>query len=240
MQNVPLGLEVLADMDHVLIEQKVETMEWLSSIDASNRYKIQYPSGKVVLIAEEHSNFFGRNLLGRSRSFDMKILTPDQRELVNMHRPFKCGLFACCSQKCLENVQVTTPDKEDSYGSVVQVWRGCSGVFYGIKDEHGEMLFRVQPPNKMIFFSDWQFVIFDMDGNEIGEIRKKWAGIAQEMFTQADNFGVKFPVNLEVKHKLLLITACLLLVSAFVYLQEEIVLLTVEYLFQDFVYFEKS
>lgn len=215
MQNVPLGLEVLADMDHILIEQKKETLEFLSSVDAANKYTVKCPLGQPILYAEEHSNFFARNLLGKSRGFDLKIYNRDRRELVNVNRKFKCGLFACCMKRCLEDMTVTSPTKDQLYGSVVQMWKGCCNMDYVVLDEEGQILFRIRPPNKMIFFSDWEFQLVDEQGQTIGEIRKKWAGLAQEMFTQADNFGITFPVNLDVKHKVLLISACFLLVSLF-------------------------
>ena len=34
---------------------------------------------------------------------------------------------------------------------------------------------------------------------QIGEISKKWTGLGEEMFTDADNFGVSFPVDLDIK-----------------------------------------
>lgn len=36
----------------------------------------------------------------------------------------------------------------------------------------------------------WNFVINDVNGNQIGTINKKWAGIAQEVFTTADKYHV--------------------------------------------------
>lgn len=38
-----------------------------------------------------------------------------------------------------------------------------------------------------------------MDGNEVGKISKQWAGLAREMFTDADFFGINFPIDLDVK-----------------------------------------
>ena len=34
---------------------------------------------------------------------------------------------------------------------------------------------------------------------QIGEISKKWTGLGEEMFTDADNFGVSFPKDLDIK-----------------------------------------
>ena len=35
--------------------------------------------------------------------------------------------------------------------------------------------------------------------SQIGEISKKWTGLGEEMFTDADNFGVSFPEDLDIK-----------------------------------------
>lgn len=223
MHNVPLGLEELRDVDHVCIQQRVESLEFFVGNNANNKYKITHPSGKLILYAAEFSSLWQRYLIGKERGFELKIFNAINQEVVHVKRKFKCGLFACCSQKCLEHVDVRAP-QEELFGTVVQVWRTCSDMHYGVNDEDGNLLFRVRPPNKMIFFSDWEFQVYDAHDNVIGEIRKKWAGIGQEMFTSADNFGIKFPVQMDVKHKALLITACILLVSGwrdgFNYLEE--------------------
>ena len=39
------------------------------------------------------------------------------------------------------------------------------------------------------------------DGNDIGMISKQWSGFGREAFTDADNFGVNFPQDLDVKAK---------------------------------------
>ena len=34
---------------------------------------------------------------------------------------------------------------------------------------------------------------------QVGKITKQWSGIGKELFTDADNFGVSFPKDLDVK-----------------------------------------
>lgn len=45
----------------------------------------------------------------------------------------------------------------------------------------------------------WNFVIKDNQEKEIGKISKKWAGLAQEMFTTADKYNVN--LNAEITNK---------------------------------------
>lgn len=51
--------------------------------------------------------------------------------------------------------------------------------------------------------------------NVVGKISKQWAGFARETFTDADHFGIQFPLDLDVKMKAVMLAACLLIVSQF-------------------------
>lgn len=52
-----------------------------------------------------------------------------------------------------------------------------------------------------------------MEGQEIGKISKQWSGFSREMFTDADFFGISFPLDLDSKMKAVLLGACFLIVS---------------------------
>ncbi|CAN7940344.1 unnamed protein product, partial [Ixodes pacificus] len=49
-------------------------------------------------------------------------------------------------------------------------------------------------------------------GNEIGVITKQWSGLVKEYFTDADNFGVSFPLDMDVHCKAALM-ACTMLID---------------------------
>ena len=51
------------------------------------------------------------------------------------------------------------------------------------------------------------------DGRTIGKITKQWSGIVKEALTDTDNFGVQFPMDLDVKIKACLLGALFLIVS---------------------------
>ena len=48
---------------------------------------------------------------------------------------------------------------------------------------------------------------------QVGRISKQWTGLVKEMFTDADNFGVAFPMDLDVKLKATMLGAVFLIVS---------------------------
>lgn len=53
----------------------------------------------------------------------------------------------------------------------------------------------------------------DGTGKPIGQIRKQWSGLLKEVFTDTDNFGIQFPMDMDVKMKAVLMGACFLIVS---------------------------
>jgi len=56
------------------------------------------------------------------------------------------------------------------------------------------------------------FKVLSADGiNQIGKISKQWTGLVKESFTDADNFGISFPVDLDVKMKASLLGALFLI-----------------------------
>lgn len=50
--------------------------------------------------------------------------------------------------------------------------------------------------------------------SKIGKISKQWTGLLREAFTDSDNFGIQFPMDLDVKMKAVMIGACFLIVSS--------------------------
>jgi hypothetical protein len=53
---------------------------------------------------------------------------------------------------------------------------------------------------------------------KVGEISKQWSGFGQELYTDADNFGVSFPVDLDLKVKACVLAATFLI--DFMYFEE--------------------
>lgn len=58
----------------------------------------------------------------------------------------------------------------------------------------------------------WQILTID-EVSKIGKISKQWTGLLREAFSDADNFGIQFPLDLDVKMKAVMIGACFLIVS---------------------------
>lgn len=57
--------------------------------------------------------------------------------------------------------------------------------------------------------------------SKIGKISKQWTGLLREAFTDSDNFGIQFPMDLDVRMKAVMIGACFLIVSATIYVFDD-------------------
>ena len=58
---------------------------------------------------------------------------------------------------------------------------------------------------------DIDFTLTTPDGTEVGKLTKQWSGLAKEAFTDADNFGISFPLDLDVRCKISLLAAVFLI-----------------------------
>ncbi len=68
------------------------------------------------------------------------------------------------------------------------------------------------PSNYVLLSLFFYFKVLSADGEqEVGEICKLWSGFVKEAFTDADNFGVTFPPNLDVRIKATLLGAVFLI-----------------------------
>lgn len=58
------------------------------------------------------------------------------------------------------------------------------------------------------------FQVMSADGTrQVGKISKQWSGFVKESFTDADIFGISFPLDLDVRMKAVLLGAVFLIVS---------------------------
>ena len=83
----------------------------------------------------------------------------------------------------------------DVLGSIEQLW----SIFpsFHIKNPAGEIMFRISAPFCTISCcGDVVFEVLGRDGETpIGKISKQWTGFLKEAYTDADNFGINFPVE---------------------------------------------
>lgn len=208
--NVPPGLESLLQVDHLLVKQKVELLETFLGFEGNNKYKIYNSAGQELFKAKEDTDCCTRNCCGANRPFDMEVCDLGENEIIHLYRPLRCTscLFPCY----LQVLEVYSPPG-NLVGTVEQEWSVCAPK-YSVKDAQGNVALTIEGPvcTFTVCGSDVEFQVLSPDGStEVGKISKQWSGFLKEAFTDADIFGINFPVDLDVRMKAVLLGACMLI-----------------------------
>uniref|UniRef100_A0A3Q2XWU5 Phospholipid scramblase n=1 Tax=Hippocampus comes TaxID=109280 RepID=A0A3Q2XWU5_HIPCM len=204
----PPGLEYLTQVDQLLIKQKVELVE-LVGFESNNKYEVRNSMGQNVFYAVEENDCLSRQCCGPMRPFSIHILDNFGQEIITVTRPLKC--MSCFFPCCLQELEVQAPPG-NTVGYVMQQWHPFSPKFI-VANEHTEPVLKIHGP-----FCGWSclpdvdFEILTMDEvSKIGKISKQWTGLLREVFTDSDNFGIQFPMDLDVRMKAVMIGACFLI-----------------------------
>ncbi|XP_031440989.1 phospholipid scramblase 2 [Clupea harengus] len=207
--GVPPGLEYLTQVDQILIHQKVELMEAFIGFETNNQYEIKNSLGQKIYKAKEKNDCCTRNCCGALRSFDMKIKDVNDREVIRLIRPFRC--VSCWCPCCLQEMEVQAPPGT-TIGYVSQDWHPCYPKF-SILGPNRETVMKLEGPCLACnCCGDVNFELKGKDGGKsIGRISKQWSGLLKEVFTDTDNFGIQFPLDMDVKMKAVLMGACFLI-----------------------------
>ncbi|XP_046854127.1 phospholipid scramblase 2-like isoform X2 [Xenia sp. Carnegie-2017] len=207
--DCPPGLEYLTQIDQLLIKQQVELLEAFTSFETNNKYKIQNSLGQQVYFAAEDTDCCTRQCCGSSRPFDIKILDNMQREVIHLTRPLRCS--SCCFPCCLQELEVQAPPG-NIVGYVVQKWSICFPRFEILSATREKILTIVGPLCQCNLCGDIDYKVLSADGkDEVGKISKQWSGLLKEVFTDTDNFGITFPMDLDVKAKATMLGAAFLI-----------------------------
>uniref|UniRef100_A0A182NM01 Phospholipid scramblase n=1 Tax=Anopheles dirus TaxID=7168 RepID=A0A182NM01_9DIPT len=206
--NCPPGLEYLTAIDQLLVHQKVELLEAFTGFETANKYTIKNTLGQKVYWAMEDTGCCNRMCCGAARAFDMKILDTFQNEVLHFNRPLRCS--SCWFPCCLQTMEVTAPPG-NVIGYVEQDWSILTPQF-SIKDQNGDTVLKISGP--FCTFSicgDVEFEVLSTNGAQVGKISKQWSGLGRELFTDADHFGINFPMDLDVRVKATLLGALFLI-----------------------------
>ncbi|XP_076825177.1 phospholipid scramblase 1-like isoform X2 [Clavelina lepadiformis] len=211
----PRGLEYLSQIDQLLIHQKVELLEAFTGFETNNKYEVKNTLGQKVYFAVEDNDCCTRQCCGPCRSFDMKVMDNTQQEVIHLERPLRCA--SCWTPCCLQEMTVTSPPGT-VIGYIEQAW----DIFlpkFNILNEHKDCVLKIEGPCFTCNgCGDVEFKVMTKDEQVVGKISKQWSGLAKEIFTDADNFGVQFPMDLDVKVKATLL-GCVFLID-FMFFEE--------------------
>ncbi|GFS84554.1 phospholipid scramblase 1 [Nephila pilipes] len=204
----PRGLEYLTMIDQLLVHQKSDNLEASLSFETKNKYTIKNNLGQKVYTAKEDTGCCTRNCCGSARPFDIIIKDNAFFEIMHLKRDLRCS--SCCCPCCLQLLEVSAPPGR-VFGRVVQEWSILTPKFR-IENASGETVLRIEGPCcTFSICSDVELEVLSTNGVKVGKITKQWSGLLREAFTDADYFGITFPVDLDVQTKAILLGALFLI-----------------------------
>jgi len=205
--SVPPGLEYLAQINQLVVQQKVELLEAIVGFETANKYEVKNSLGQLIYYAKEENDCCTRQCCGAQRPFQMSMTNNAGVEVMRIDRPLRCQ--GCCCFCCLQELTVTVGGTETGY-----LKQQCSLLrpVYSVLDQSGEEVLQIRGPVCTDFCcGNVEFDVLSVDGTEVGKIVKNFSGFLKEIFTDADTFSVSFPVDLDVKVKATLLAAVFLI-----------------------------
>jgi uncharacterized protein YxjI len=189
-------MEQLAAAGSLTVSQKKEWGEILSGFETKNKYAVLDESGNTLyLAAEADGSLMLRWFLKALRPFTMVVMSAAGREVIRINRPFRFYFHRA--------------EVVDAQGNVLGVIERQFSLLrrkYSVMNSAGEAIFELFGP----ILHPWTFQIRHQE-NEYGKITKKWSGLLKEGFTDADNFGIVFPADWDIRLKALFLGAVFLI-----------------------------
>uniref|UniRef100_A0A914URN6 Phospholipid scramblase n=1 Tax=Plectus sambesii TaxID=2011161 RepID=A0A914URN6_9BILA len=214
LPGCPPGLEYLTMIDQILCHQQISLAEVFTGWETNNKYVVRNSMGQQVYYAFEETDVCMRMCCGKNREFTIHVVNNYNQEVMKIYRPFKCfagccwcAALDCCAHETFIEAPVGVP-----IGSVRQLPTGCT-FDYAIRDAAGETQLIIDGPCLMCrCCADVEFPVYTKDKQmRVGCVTKQWGGLVKEMVTNADNFGITFPLDLDVKTKATLMGAMFLI-----------------------------
>ena len=189
-------MQRLLSVDTLVVSQKKEWGEIFSGFETRNKYLVTDSSGwQLYMAVEEGGSMLLKIFLKALRPFEMTIITFNGQPILRLKRPFRFYFHQL-------NVF-------DSQGNQLGKIQKCFSLFhrlYSVRDSSGEEMFQLFGP----ILHPWTFEI-RKNNREYGKITKRWSGLLKESFTDADNFGVTFPIEWDITWKALFMGAVFLI-----------------------------
>lgn len=183
----------------ILIKQIKEWGEILSGFETRNRYELFDERDAMIGYAAEEGGGLGRVagrlFLGQMRRATIHVLDRDGSELFRGEKPFRWYFH-----------RMEVHENGRHVGSIQRRFSLLHRKFE-IENAGGDAVLEIYSP----LFRIWTFKLL-FRGQEIGRISKQWGGLLQEMFTDADLFGIEYEASeaLEAMRSILVCAAFLI------------------------------
>ncbi|XP_031632031.1 phospholipid scramblase 1-like, partial [Contarinia nasturtii] len=198
--NSPPGLEYLTQVNQLLIKQQVD-------LRLGNRFVIKNAQNQNIIKqifiywAKEDANCLATFFLGSGRPFNMKILDNRHVEVLHLYCPAALGFT--------DSIEVSTSSGQ-IFGRIRQKYTLVYPNFK-VKNHKNETILHIVGPAVKMRLGDVVIKVRSLNDREVGRISKRWSGLARESFTEADHFGISFPMDLDVRVIATLLGAVLLI-----------------------------
>lgn len=193
------------------VKQKIELLEALVGWETGNKYTVVDQAGNKMFYVGEEPNCFARQFCGSRRPVQLSVKDRSGTNVIMMDRPLDCS--CCFNLFCRDQITVSTPDGQ-LLGSVLEKF----GIFfprYSVKDARGKTVLYIEgplcPASCGRCYGNVVFKVLNTKRIVVGSISKQWSGFVQEIFTDADNFSMTFPVDLEPAVKAVCLAALFLI-----------------------------
>ena len=197
------SLTVLDNTQRLFVKQHVEMMEAITGWEGANQYTVLDQAGNPMYHCQEESGACMRQCCKSNRSFKLHVNDMNHNPILLIDRPFRFFW----QEILVSDVSGGSGLDQPVLGTIQRSWSCCSRDF-NVIDAQGRKLFKISSG----IFSPWSFYLYDATtGAQLGVIQKKWSGLAQELFTDADNFGIEYPRGLSKESKALLMAATFLI-----------------------------
>jgi uncharacterized protein YxjI len=171
-------LSIVQQSSELMIVQKRELAE-LFGFETRNKYSIEVNGASFAFAAEQGKGglaFLARMFVGHWRTFEIHFFDNARQLVLRVVHPFRFFF---------QRLEVSTAEGRP-LGSIQQRFAVFSKRF-DVSDPSGRLLLSVSSP----IWRPWTFA-FERDGRELARVEKKWSGMLQEAFTDADRFRVAF------------------------------------------------
>eukprot|EP00027_Filamoeba_sp_ATCC50430_P012709 CAMPEP_0168576300 /NCGR_PEP_ID=MMETSP0413-20121227/20162_1 /TAXON_ID=136452 /ORGANISM="Filamoeba nolandi, Strain NC-AS-23-1" /LENGTH=324 /DNA_ID=CAMNT_0008609943 /DNA_START=35 /DNA_END=1005 /DNA_ORIENTATION=+ len=199
-------LDGLLSYPTLLVKQKPRgwCVEMCTGCEVENEYGIYNPhqGGGKMLVAKEHSTCLWRCCCGNMRKLTMKVNLMTGEELLRIERPFRYrrgGLFCCAVDCCFQVMKVYSGQNTANPGKFLGFVREDYSFFvpvFSVFNDKDQLVYKIV--GNCCGVCNYTLKIYDKHGEKesqdhVGSIKKKWSGVAKELFTDADNFFIDFP-----------------------------------------------
>ncbi|XP_014400091.1 PREDICTED: phospholipid scramblase family member 5 [Myotis brandtii] len=206
--SLPPGLDYLSQLDLIVVHQQVELLGMILGTETVNKYEIKNSLGQRIYFAVEESVCFNRTFCSTLRSCTLRITDNSGQEVITVNRPLRCD--SCWCPCYLQELEIQAPPGT-VVGYVAQKWDPFLPKFTIQNANKEDILKIVGPCATCGCFGDVDFEVKTINENlTIGKISKYWSGFVNNVFTNADNFGIHVPADLDVRVKAAMIGACFL------------------------------